>query len=299
VVADGEGLTNPVSHFYVNDENEKSSAEWFHNCAELLSVYSKLNMYKSNGSDTATFIGVGKVMSSGSPSGKDELMISFGGTFSAYTAIGKLAQVTEDLHITPKQLKANGTDFGYVHAGFWKALEPVLDPLFDLISFETQSNPTMSVTVTGHSLGAALATLFGAVLVAQQPDLDLHLYTFGTPRSASPTFVKALTETGMDQLRVVNQLDMISMLPTSVGLGSSLLHTGPQITLGFNNVSSDCQSYFVDSQWKALVELPAKLWSGCPWDAVQDHLQYQYHIWDWFQGHGLDDASACCANYTF
>jgi len=93
---------------------------------------------------------------------------------------------------------------GVVHAGFrsalrtlWGDLEPVLrdacEPLF----------------CTGHSLGAALATLAAALRPPRA------VYTFGSPRVGDQSFVERLAATRIH--RVVHHADLVPSLPPTIG----------------------------------------------------------------------------------
>jgi len=288
--------------FYVNSENGKSSSAWYDNCPDMPQTYETFDTYKFEDSslEDDVHIGVGLVKAEASPSGRKELLISFGGTFSAASPIGEFYQVYSDLEIVPHELiwpPGNGTSLGFVHFGFYTSVAPILRPMLDEIRYSIDRGTT--VTVTGHSLGAAEAVLFAAVLKVDQPDLDVHVYTFGTPRAGMPDFVSSLAASGVHALRVVNQLDLITMVPTSIGFGDSVLHAGPQVTLGVDEISDDCKGWFIGSQWESLFTLPYSMWSGCPYASLWDHLEYKDHIIPWLEDHGLDDVQLTCTNYTF
>lgn len=78
--------------------------------------------------------------------------------------------------------------------------------------------PTADLLVTGHSLGAGQATI-AAFDIAQYPRINqemrnVSLITFGSPRVGSPQFVSKFVNTpGLSNIRVVNQEDMVTVLP--------------------------------------------------------------------------------------
>ncbi len=92
---------------------------------------------------------------------------------------------------------------GKVHGGFmhlfeeiWRIVERDLSSLCGPLYF------------TGHSLGAAMATLAAAV---RRPTA---LYTFGSPRVGNPAFVASLDH--VKAYRVVNRLDIVATMPPSL-----------------------------------------------------------------------------------
>jgi hypothetical protein len=92
---------------------------------------------------------------------------------------------------------------GQVHHGFaealtdiWKEIEPGLGPTSDRL------------LLTGHSLGAALATLAASL---RRPDA---LYTFGCPRVGDQTFVDSLPR--VESHRFVDCTDVVCRLPFSL-----------------------------------------------------------------------------------
>jgi hypothetical protein len=89
---------------------------------------------------------------------------------------------------------------GRVHKGFAKALEDIFSALSTaLAEFSTR------ILYTGHSLGAALATLLSSI---KRPDF---LYTFGSPRSGDEEFVASLD--GLSNRRFINCCDIVPRIP--------------------------------------------------------------------------------------
>jgi predicted lipase len=92
---------------------------------------------------------------------------------------------------------------GNVHKGFNDALDEVWKDLLNYIkSIHCSSR---SLWMTGHSLGAALATLAAARYVDLQ-----GLYTFGSPRVGDPGFK---THFSVKAYRVVNNNDIVTAIP--------------------------------------------------------------------------------------
>ncbi|KAK7340458.1 hypothetical protein VNO77_21161 [Canavalia gladiata] len=79
--------------------------------------------------------------------------------------------------------------------------------------FETYSGEPLSLTVTGHSLGAALATLTAFDLKTVFPKLPVTVISFGGPRVGDRSFRRKLESQGTKVLRIVNSDDVITKVP--------------------------------------------------------------------------------------
>jgi hypothetical protein len=92
---------------------------------------------------------------------------------------------------------------GHVHTGFKLALAEVQDELASILG----GAGTTSLLVTGHSLGAGLATLVAAQLASRNPTL----VTFGSPRVGDAAFVAGFpADRGA---RFVNCCDVVARVP--------------------------------------------------------------------------------------
>lgn len=154
--------------------------------------------------------------------------------------------------------------WGRTHNGFTKSLDSVWEPLWSKI-MASQTGPIderPAIWITGHSLGAALATIFTARLVREMNDnpelwLDLRgLYTFGSPRVGTTHFENELefwsrgcgragpsdpvciwppvsVEDGNYDVQLVRFRlghDLVSQIPP-VGISASWKHVGRQVML--------------------------------------------------------------------
>jgi hypothetical protein len=101
-------------------------------------------------------------------------------------------------------------DVGHVHIGFARRLETVRERL------ERRLNGLQSgcrVWFTGHSLGAAVATL----AAYRYRRVAGGLYTFGSPLVGNDVFTSAFTgELGMRSVRYVNDHDVVTHVPPEV-----------------------------------------------------------------------------------
>ncbi|KAK9148442.1 hypothetical protein Scep_007199 [Stephania cephalantha] len=88
---------------------------------------------------------------------------------------------------------------------------------------ESYKGETLSITVTGHSLGAALALLAANDLSTSLNSTNINgmteeappiaVYSFGGPRVGNRGFADCLTSNGVKVLRVVNSRDMVTKVP--------------------------------------------------------------------------------------
>ncbi|KAD4178285.1 hypothetical protein R6Q59_021861 [Mikania micrantha] len=73
---------------------------------------------------------------------------------------------------------------------------------------------TLSITVTGHSLGAALALLVADDLSTCAENMPpIAVYTFGGPRVGNQAFSNRLSSQNVKVLRIVNSQDLITRVP--------------------------------------------------------------------------------------
>ncbi|GAB6067462.1 lipase family protein [Methylothermus subterraneus] len=120
----------------------------------------------------------------------------------------------------PEQLRDILTDLnlalskgpvGQVHTGFARALEKVWKDLKGAIHELYQSQ---AVWLTGHSLGAALATLATARLVFEERLPVQGLYTYGSPRAGDDVFAKAFDRVCLQRtFRFRNNNDVVTRVP--------------------------------------------------------------------------------------
>jgi triacylglycerol lipase len=101
---------------------------------------------------------------------------------------------------------------GRVHRGFSQALDSVWGQVKRTIEqFQTQGQ---TLWFTGHSLGAALATLAVSRLVLAEDKPVGGLYTYGSPRVGDRVFAQNFNNQFKDQsFRFVNHKDIVTRLP--------------------------------------------------------------------------------------
>lgn len=95
---------------------------------------------------------------------------------------------------------------GEVHEGFKAALDQVWRPLSEIVGTLRAERPSRTLWVTGHSLGAALATL----AASRWAGMVSGLYTFGSPLVGDGAFQQ---EFRVPCHRFVHQTDLITEVP--------------------------------------------------------------------------------------
>ena len=111
---------------------------------------------------------------------------------------------------------------GRVHVGFRNSFFELWNEqgLGDFIKFKMKAMPTNSRTLwlTGHSLGAALATLAADAFEGQA-----QVYTYGSPRVGDQSFQDDFTQ---KTYRFVNHLDIVTNLPPHITSILPYYHVG-------------------------------------------------------------------------
>jgi len=159
---------------------------------------------------------------------------------------------------------------GMVHRGFHDALDSVWGEVKDAIS--RFPNAGQSLWFTGHSLGAALATIAVARCLFEQPHLPVNgLYTFGSPRTGDFTYGRELdNEFGDKTFRFVNNRDLVTRVPPRELLFS---HVGRTMFFDENGVLRNDDHWWnkflreVDVDFESLENLP---------QVVEDHSLDRY-----------------------
>ncbi|KAI6702321.1 hypothetical protein NL676_011457 [Syzygium grande] len=79
---------------------------------------------------------------------------------------------------------------------------------------ELYKGETLSITITGHSLGAALALLVADELTTRVAELpSLAVFSFGGPRVGNSAFADRIHAKNIKVLRIVNDQDLITRVP--------------------------------------------------------------------------------------
>lgn len=101
------------------------------------------------------------------------------------------------------------TSGAMMHQGFSNAYTSVRDTIHTYLKNHT----TPSVTVTGHSLGGALATLCAVDIQYNFPKTAVDVYTFGAPRVGNDGFRESFNRRVPNSYRFVHGMDIVPAIP--------------------------------------------------------------------------------------
>lgn len=113
-----------------------------------------------------------------------------------------------------------------LHTGFQYAWGDVQNPTMKGLKAAIAANPSYTVTVTGHSLGGAVATIAGAYIRAAGIPCDI--YSYGSPRVGNTAFVNFVNSQVGAHYRVTHTDDPIPRYP---GKLFGYRHTSPEFWL--------------------------------------------------------------------
>lgn len=121
----------------------------------------------------------------------------------------------EDLYFKELDLNYPGPTDAMVHSGFYAAYhnttirERVLDAVIDILRIRSD----LSIMITGHSMGGAMATFCALDLAAHYALKDIEVVTFGQPRVGNYAFAMYYNEYVPSTIRVTHAHDIVPHLP--------------------------------------------------------------------------------------
>eukprot|EP00930_Biecheleria_cincta_P071351 TRINITY_DN58860_c0_g1_i1.p1 TRINITY_DN58860_c0_g1~~TRINITY_DN58860_c0_g1_i1.p1 ORF type:complete len:1129 (+),score=210.06 TRINITY_DN58860_c0_g1_i1:48-3389(+) len=136
--------------------------------------------------------------------------LAFRGTDTAYNW---LTNFSADL--VPSEL---GTCRGHIHQGFQTAYFGIREQMLEKLNGDLAACGLdslarhVTVRITGHSLGGALATL-AAYDLTSKFSCELHVVTWGCPRIGDAEFAASCRETLPRMVRFVTKMDPVPRLP--------------------------------------------------------------------------------------
>jgi len=98
---------------------------------------------------------------------------------------------------------------------------PAGGPLRAVTSIAAQlaGKPRATLRITGHSLGAALATLLAIDVAASGAFTSPEVYTFASPYVGDQQFVNAYNHYVANTWRIANQVDIVTHVPPRLFFG--------------------------------------------------------------------------------
>ncbi|KAE8454100.1 hypothetical protein EG329_005023 [Mollisiaceae sp. DMI_Dod_QoI] len=130
-----------------------------------------------------------------------------------------------------------GCDSCWIHSGFSTGWSERRIIVLDAVTAALEDNPTYSIVITGHSIGAGVATLAATELRSMNYTLDT--YTFGSPRVGNTAFATFVTNQSPflgNNYRMTHLNDPVPQLPpTWIGYE----HTSPEYLLSDGTDATD------------------------------------------------------------
>lgn len=145
------------------------------------------------------------------------IVVSFRGSHSVRNWITNLVFLQEPCDLV---------DGCLVHTGFNTAYQEIAGDLIAAVTAARAAHPDHKIVFTGHSLGAALATLAAAYVRAEGFAIDI--FGYGSPRVGNRAFVDHVTKQAGSENRVTHSSDPVPRLPP---IFSNYRHTSPEYWL--------------------------------------------------------------------
>lgn len=113
------------------------------------------------------------------------------------------------------------------------------------------AGPAKTVTVCGHSLGGALATLLTADVALNTPCKSPVGYTFASPRTGDHIFASAFNALVPANYRIVNRQDLVPQLPSILPLPYEHVNTKYELNPPFGKIQQNlqCMHYLTTYVW--------------------------------------------------
>ena len=113
-----------------------------------------------------------------------------------------------------------------VHSGFYKAEQQVIGDVFEQVEKLVNENSGATIMVTGHSLGAALATLTAIDLQDKFQSSAVELYTYGCPRIFNQDGANFASAAIGTHYRRTHYKDMVVHVPP---MAAGFVHTSGEV----------------------------------------------------------------------
>jgi len=154
-----------------------------------------------------------------------------------------------------------------VAKGFYKEYTNSKEILMENLSYLSKKYNTNSVFLTGHSAGAAMATLAAYDILSDYKKYDLkYLITFGSPRVGNKNFAEYFNKYSFTTYRVTHYYDMVPHVPEEI--------------LGFTHLSNEIWYNEENTEYKIcndLYEEDSNCSNSCSpihCTSTSDHMYY-------------------------
>lgn len=137
--------------------------------------------------------------------GQKAIYVSFRGSESAQNWL-------DDLDVILTSYPAPGCGSCEVHKGFYDAEKACFPAVLDQVKKLKGTYPDYQVVVTGHSLGAALATLVSIDLINSNIN-NVRMFNYGSPRVGDTAFSNYAATIIKDRNRITHHKDMVPHSP--------------------------------------------------------------------------------------
>ena len=124
-----------------------------------------------------------------------------------------------------------------VHSGFLRQYISMRSNMISSVFRMIWKKQNKKIVFTGHSLGGALATLCGAAVKNEMPDLHVSVYTFGSPRVGNKLFAKVFDDVDVS-VRCVNGSDIVPTIPYAFPFLSDYTHVKGEFYVGSKSFSN-------------------------------------------------------------
>lgn len=141
------------------------------------------------------------------------------------------SSMNKNIHINNNIRVHNGFFSNYANDSRRHNMESMRDQLFKIIDkYQRSEKPINELLITGHSLGAALSTLFTLDVALVHPQISTKAINFASPKVGNRHFVKFYQQQTkqIETLRVVNSFDFVPCTPKL-----AYEHTEKSYLLGF------------------------------------------------------------------
>jgi triacylglycerol lipase len=120
----------------------------------------------------------------------------------------EFADIKSDLDA---RMVPSSTGIGHVHRGFKTSIDNIWPQLQESLEV---FGKTRTVWCTGHSLGAAMATLIAYRLQRTETMPNPQaLFTYGSPKVGNRKYIRAMEDIGLLHFRFVNNADIVARVP--------------------------------------------------------------------------------------